>query len=112
MSQRVGKNQQVLSIEDRRAFIDKITLQVMQGELTPGAALKILRQQVLGLKQDSFSKMVGVSRRVISDVENNSGNYSLDKLNKLFSPFGMHFGLQPKTYHRMQQLISNEQNSN
>ena len=63
--------------------------QFMQGALTQGELLKKLRIDVLGVKQDAFATFVKVSRKTISDVENDNGNYSVNKINQIFRPFGL-----------------------
>ncbi|WP_290369155.1 helix-turn-helix transcriptional regulator [Vibrio hippocampi] len=65
------------------------------GELTQGLALKALRMEVLGIKQDAFAKMVGVSRKTISEIENDRGAFKTDILDKVFKPFGLKVGLVP-----------------
>lgn len=50
---------------------------------------------MLGLKQDAFGKLVTVSRKTLSEVENDKGNYTPDIINKLFRPFGLKVGLVP-----------------
>jgi|26BtaG_2_1085354.scaffolds.fasta_scaffold01134_2 DNA-binding XRE family transcriptional regulator len=72
---------------------DEIIELLFSGDLTQGDALKILRVQVLGVKQAQFAKMVKVSRKTLSDIENNKGNYSVQTLNQIFRPFGLKVGL-------------------
>ena len=57
--------------------------------------MKALRVNVLGLKQDTFAKLVSVSRKTLSEVENDKGNYTPDIINKIFKPFGLKVGLVP-----------------
>ncbi|MCK6826168.1 helix-turn-helix domain-containing protein, partial [Enterobacter kobei] len=61
----------------------------------PDGAETTLTVEVLGLKQDEYAKLVSVSRKTLSDVENNRGNYSADIINKIFKPFGLQTGLVP-----------------
>ena len=63
--------------------------QVMEGELTQGELLKKLRIDILGVKQDAFATLVKVSRKTISEVENDNGNYSVNTINQIFRPFGL-----------------------
>lgn len=68
---------------------------ILLGKITQGEALKRLRVEVLGMKQDEYAKLVSVSRKTLSDVENGRGNYSADIINKIFKPFGLQTGLVP-----------------
>lgn len=75
---------------------DQAIIRYQQGELSQGQLLKTLRLDVLGVKQIQFAKMVKVSRKTLSDVENDMGNYSVNTLNQIFRPFGLVLGLQVK----------------
>lgn len=72
---------------------DKIINKLFAGDITQGEALKTLRVQVLGVKQDQFAQLVRVSRKTLSDIENDKGNYSVETLNQIFRPFGLKVGL-------------------
>ncbi|WP_420268313.1 helix-turn-helix transcriptional regulator, partial [Klebsiella pneumoniae] len=60
----------------------------MLGAISQGEALKKLRVEVLGLRQDEYARLVDVSRKTLSDVENDKGNYSAEIINKIYKPFG------------------------
>lgn len=76
---------------------DHAIARYQQGELTQGQLLKVLRIEVLGIKQVQFAKLVQVSRKTLSDVENDTGNYSVNTLNQIFRPFGLQLGLRQMT---------------
>ncbi|MGE0633465.1 MAG: helix-turn-helix domain-containing protein [Pseudobdellovibrionaceae bacterium] len=52
---------------------------------------------VLNLSQQDFSKLVGISKKIISDIELNKGNPRVQTLNKIFAPLGLEVGLKAKT---------------
>ncbi len=79
---------------------------LLLGEMTQGQALKALRVELLGLKQDNFSKLVAVSRKTLSDIENDRGNYTSDIVNKVFKPFGLKVGLVPISRHTLNKILS------
>jgi DNA-binding XRE family transcriptional regulator len=91
--QRASKNALPLDNQVRKAFKNKVVEQLQEGKLTQGEALKILRVQVLNVRQEQFAKLVKVSRKTVSDIENDNGNYSVDLLNQVFRPFGLQLGL-------------------
>lgn len=92
---RVSHLTKPVSTNDRNEARLQIMRALMLGEITQGDALKALRINVLGLKQDTFAQLVCVSRKTLSEVENDKGNYTPDIINKLFKPFGMKVGLVP-----------------
>jgi len=102
--QKVSKNAKAVSPAERRTAANKIIKQLLLGELTQGQALKALRVNILGLKQDVFAKLVEVSRKTLSDIENDRGNYNTEILNKVFKPFGLKVGLLP-SYPNMLNLL-------
>lgn len=92
---RASKNSQPLQHADKRQTMKEIIGRMVEGELSQGEALKMLRIKVLGLKQEDYANLVGVSRKTLSENENNKGNYSADVTNKVFRPFGLKVGLIP-----------------
>ncbi len=93
--QRVSHLSKGINIEDRNTVRKAIIKALLLAEISQGEALKTLRINVLGLKQEAFAKLVSVSRKTLSEVENDKGNYTSDIINKLFKPFGLQVGLVP-----------------
>lgn len=85
--QRASDNPPNLQGQTRTQARDQMVKQFLNGEFSQGDLLKKLRLEVLGVKQDEFAKLVKVSRKTISDVENNHGNYSVKTINQIFRPF-------------------------
>ena len=46
------------------------------------------------MNQESYATLVGLSRKTISDIENDTGKQTLPVINSAFKPFGLTFGLQ------------------
>ena len=104
--QRVTQGLTRISTLDRQAVLHAAIRDILLGKITQGEALKWLRVEVLGLKQDEYAKLVSVSRKTLSDVENNRGNYSADVINKIFKPFGLQTGLVPVSKSLIASLFS------
>lgn len=81
--------------EERIAMRKLLIQKLLKGEMTQGEALKAFRLNIIGLKQTEYAEMVKVSRKTISDLENDNGNYSLKTINQVFRPLGLHLGLIP-----------------
>jgi DNA-binding XRE family transcriptional regulator len=103
--QRVSKSSTAVSTQDRQAVMHGIIKQLLLGGLTQGGALRKLRIEVLNLKQDAYAKLVSVSRKTLSDVENDKGNYTSEIINKLFKPFGLQVGLVPTSKQLLATLL-------
>ena len=80
----------------RDLFLKQVTSGLLEGHLTQGQALKELRLRVLNLKQEQYASMVGVSRKVLSQIENDKGNFSFSIINKVFRPVGLQVGIIPR----------------
>lgn len=93
--QRVSAGLKKVKTVDRQAVIHAIIHDIMLAAISQGEALKKLRVEVLGLRQDEYARLVDVSRKTLSDVENDKGNYSAEIINKIYKPFGLETGLVP-----------------
>ena len=78
-----------LSREEREALIIDVTVHMLKGTMTKGEALKKLRLTLFSVNQADFAKMAGVSRKALSEIENDKGNYTEAFLQKVFRPLGM-----------------------
>ena len=106
VAKRTPKNVQPMSPPERKHKINRVIRALLMGELTQGLALKELRINVLSVKQDTFSKMVGVSRKTISDIENDRGTFKTDILDKVFKPFGLKVGLVPVSTNLLNSVLN------
>lgn len=106
---KASKNAKAVSAAERKTKANRIIKQLLLGELTQGQALKNLRINILGLKQDVFAKLVDVSRKTLSDIENDRGSYNTEILNKVFKPFGLKVGLIPSSPDVLQTLLIDDE---
>lgn len=95
-----------LNMQQRQELRKKVILNVLLGNISQGQALRILRAEILGIKQVDYAKAVGISRKTLSDIENDKGNYSADILNAVFKPLGLEMGLVPINRVFMQELLA------
>ncbi len=102
---KASKNAKAVSAAERKTEANKIIKHLLLGELTQGQALKSLRINILGLKQDVFARLVDVSRKTLSDIENDRGSYNTEILNKVFKPFGLKVGMLPSSPNVLKSLL-------
>ncbi len=107
--QRVSKNTTSVGTTERKSAANHIIKHLLFSEITQGQALKQLRINVLGLKQDVYAKLVDVSRKTLSDIENDRGNYKTDILNRVFKPFGLKVGLLPSSPSMLNTLLDDNE---
>lgn len=83
-----------LSPIEREAYLMTLLEQLSQRKITEGELLTKLRKEILGMNQDAYAGFVDVSRRTLSDIENDTGKQTLPVINKVFKPFGLTCGLK------------------
>jgi DNA-binding XRE family transcriptional regulator len=104
--QRVSPGLARIGTPDRQSVLHAAIRDILLGKITQGELLKRLRVDVLGLKQEEYAKLVSVSRKTLSDIENDKGNYSAEVINKIYKPFGLQTGLVPISKTLMASLLS------
>lgn len=70
--------------------------QMLRGEITIGEVGRRIRTEGLRMSQEEVCKLLGLSRQVVSDIENNAGNPRLDSLQKYFKLMGFEIALLPR----------------
>ncbi|WP_333848851.1 helix-turn-helix domain-containing protein [Leclercia sp.] len=107
-SQRFSRNKSRVNTLERKSVMNAIIRDLLLGTVTQGQALKRLRIEVLGLRQDDYARLVKVARKTLSEVENDKGNFSAEMINKVFKPFGLETGLVPTSKSLIVSLLANE----
>ena len=84
-----------MTAEQRQALLVTLLQKHILGEITQGQMLKRLRKEVLGFSQTRYAELVGVSRRTLTDIEQDKGSQMQSIIDKVFKPLGMKSGLTP-----------------
>lgn len=85
----------ILTEEQKQNLLIDLIRQHMLGELSQGQLLKYLRKHFLHMNQTEFASLVGVSRRTLTDIEQDKGSPAQSIINKVFEPFGVKSSLAP-----------------
>ncbi|MDR6963059.1 helix-turn-helix domain-containing protein [Shewanella putrefaciens] len=93
---KISINRKRLTIKGREALLLVATLDLFSGKKSLGQVLKWLRVELLSLSQELYAKMVGVSRKALSDVESGKGKNGVEQINRVFSGVGFHITLMPR----------------
>lgn len=91
---------------EREARLLALARQLMREEISEGQLLRMLRRDVLGLSQDEYARLVGVSRRTLSDLERGQGNATIELVDRVFRPLGLRVGLIPRDPELLSQLLN------
>jgi DNA-binding XRE family transcriptional regulator len=97
-----------LTPQERENLLLFCLRQLINSEMTEGQMLRKLRKDVLGMNQDEYATLVGVSRRTLSDIENDTGIQSIEIINSVFKPFGLGLGLLPTNRYLLGQMLKTE----
>ena len=80
----------------KRALIEAIN----NNELTLGEAVLQMRK-ITGMSQKVYAeRIVGITRRILAEIERDAGNPTVETLNKIGRPFGYVVGFVPKANQR------------
>ena len=75
----------------RRELIEAIA----NNELTLGQAVRRMRK-ISGMNQSAYAeRIVGISTRILAEIERDEGNPTVETLNKIGWPFGYTVGFVP-----------------
>lgn len=91
--------------QDRQQILIDLYKQYLLSEITLGQLLSYLRKNVLGLSQEQYANLVGISRRTLTDIEQDKGKLTQSVLDKVFKPLGLKAGLVPTHEHIVSKII-------
>lgn len=103
---RVSKSSEPMSKEDQLVAVNQIIKRLLLNEITQGEALRELRVNVLRLRQEAYTELTGVSRKTLSEIENDKGNYTPEIINKVFKPFELKSSLVPTSSQLLLAILS------
>jgi transcriptional regulator with XRE-family HTH domain len=84
-----------LSPDERRIVLEVIQAMLLEGRLTVGQALRVLRARHLEVTRRAYAKRVGLSYSALTKLEEDEGNPTLGSIEQAFRPFGLRVGLVP-----------------
>ena len=90
---------------DRQQVLIDLYKQYLFSEITLGQLLSYLRKNVLGMTQEQYAVLIGVSRRTLTDIEQDKGKPTQSVLDKVFKPLGLKAGLVPTHEHIVEKII-------
>lgn len=81
------------SIEQRERVMRDLHDKLARDQLTMGQAIRQLRLEVTGLKQEQFAKTCRISVRSLISIEQDEGNPTVKSLNQILRLFGLKVGI-------------------
>ena len=81
------------SKERRAALREELYARIARGDITLIEAVKMMRK-IAGRSQADYARLVGVSPRILIELERGIGNPTLRTLGKILAPFDLEIGLR------------------
>ncbi|PMR72721.1 helix-turn-helix domain-containing protein [Billgrantia endophytica] len=97
--------QRELTPDERERKLIEAARKLLTGEISEGQLLRTLRRDALGLSQEDYARLAGVSRRTLSDMEGDKGNISFTVMNRVYRPLGFKVGLIPRQPALLEQAL-------
>lgn len=96
-----------LSPFERETMLLDLVQEFLEEKLSQGELLMKLRKNVLGFSQERYAALAGISRRTLSDIEQDRENTTLATLNLALKPLGLKTGIVPRQPHMLKTLMLN-----
>lgn len=81
------------SKERRAALRDELYERIAKGDISLPEAVKTMRK-IAGRTQAEYARLVGVSPRILIELERGIGNPTVKTLSKILAPFDLEVGLR------------------
>lgn len=91
--------------QDRQQILINLHTQYLMNEVSMGHLLVYLRKDLLGMSQQQYATLVGISRRTLSDIEQDKGKLTQSVVDKVFKPLGLKVGLLPTHEHIVEKIF-------
>lgn len=79
--------------EKRRALRDELYEAIARGDISIPEAVRTMRK-IAGRTQAEYARLVGISPRILIELERGIGNPTLKTLAKILAPFDLQVGLR------------------
>ena len=91
--------------KDRFELKNQLIKDMLAGHISLGQVGKAIRTQGLQMSQTEVCSLLGLSRQVVSDIENDTGNPRLDSLRCYFKLMGLEIALLPRQRTELDELL-------
>lgn len=91
--------------KNRQQILIDLYKQYLLNEMTLGQMIIYLRKNILEMSQQEYADYVGISRRTLTNIEQDNDKLTQSVLNKVLKPLGMKVGIIPTYAHVIQKII-------
>lgn len=92
-------------LQDRQQVLIDLYTKYLMNEISMGQLLAYLRKNLLSMSQEQYATLVGISRRTLSDIEQDKGKLTQSVVDKVFKPLGLKAGLIPTHEHIVEKIF-------
>lgn len=95
--------------QQREELLLYVSRMMIQGKLRRGQVVRHLRKALLQMTQSEFAKYSKVSRRTLTEIENDSKGLNEESLNRVLSIFGLQLGVVPISQSHAKRICNEQQ---
>lgn len=92
--------------QNRQELLIDLYGKYLINEITMGQLIAYLRKNILDMSQDEYADFVGISRRTLTNIEQDNGKLTQSILNKVFKPLGLKVGIIPIHEHVIRKIFN------
>ncbi|MEZ9597049.1 XRE family transcriptional regulator [Shewanella sp. 10N.261.52.F9] len=81
---------------EKDALMLAVSRDLLTGTKTTGQALRFLRVELLSLNQEQYARMVGVTRKILSEIESDRSKANVCVLNRVLRGVGLYAAILPR----------------
>ena len=105
---RLSAKRKSILLSNKDELMLSVCQSLMLGSMSTGCALKRLRVEMLSVNQEQYAKMVGVTRKILSEIEGNKSKASATVLNNVLRGVGLSIVVLPRDKFLQEKLINIE----
>ncbi|MCG9730970.1 helix-turn-helix domain-containing protein [Shewanella sp. Isolate13] len=99
-----------IDVNEKDALMLAVSRELLTGRKTPGQALKFLRVEMLSVNQEQYARMVGVTRKILSEIEGDKSKANVYVLNKVLRGVGLCVSILPRDNYIKDKLFNEDNN--
>ena len=96
------------SAESRQLFLLNAVQELMRGVTSRGQLIRNLRKNLLMMNQQEFAVFCKISRRTLTEIENDADGLNEGSLNRVLGIFGLQMGVVPISLYQVEKLFATQ----
>lgn len=103
---KLASKRKQISATEKEALVEAVCIKMMKGKCTTGQALKTLRVELFSVNQEQYARMVGVTRKTLSEIEGDKSKAGVMVINQVLKGVGLSLMVIPRSLSQQQSLFN------